>query len=216
MDGTERDSPMDWEAFYREGDWKRGAYLAGHEVMAELADRFLDRTNPESVADVGCGPASVLFDLAKRHPDVEFVGFDAATNVVAANREQATAEEIENLRFGVDALPDLDTQEQFDVVYCIAVLYFVRDVRRALQALYDRVRPGGHLVLNYPNLYTHYATRSFEGEKREAFSLVAERENLLTYDDVREILDAHPRSYWTLTDGREHARRRWPVVVLEK
>lgn len=208
------DPPMDWDGFYREGDWKRGAYLAGHDAMVELADRFLDRTDPETVASVGCGPASVLFDLAKRRPGVDFVGFDVSESVVAANREQAATEGIENLRFVVDSLPDLDVERRFDVVYCIAVLYFVRDAAAALRALADLVRPGGHLVVNYPNRYTHYEAREFEGEKREAFSLVVARENLLTYDDVRRVLGSEPRSYWTVTDGREHARRKWPVVVV--
>lgn len=207
---------MDWESYYRDTEWKRGAYLAGHEVMAGLADRFLDRTEPGDVADFGCGPASVLFDLAKRHPEIGFHGFDAAETVVAANIEGAAEEGIENLFFAVDSLPDVDTTRRFDVVYCMAVLYFVADAEAALDALFDRVRPGGHLVVSYPNRVTREVSREFDEEKREAFSLVYEGENLLTAEDVERVLGADAENYWELTDGEEHEREKWPIAVATK
>lgn len=208
---------MDWEAFYREADYDRCAYLAGDE-MAELAARFVERYGPfDSFASVGCGPAVVPFALAERFPAMEVWGFDAAETVVRDNRERAADLGLDNLHFRVDALPDLDADRRFDVVYSVATLYFVRDAEAAVAALYDRVRPGGYLVVNYPNRRVReHADAEFDGRKRDAFSLVLDGENLLTAARVADLLDADPRDYWRLVDGEDVAKPRWPTVVVER
>ncbi|RBI62988.1 class I SAM-dependent methyltransferase [halophilic archaeon] len=210
---------MDWERFYEEADYDRCAYLGG-EAMVDLAERFFERVGvPDDFASVGCGPAVCPFALADRYPDAEFVGLDLSPTVVADNRERAAERGLENLDFAVDSLPSLDVDRRFDVVYCVATLYFVVDAERAVAELYDRVREGGHLVLNYPNRYSRARfDREFEGRKREAFELVLEGENLLSYEAIRAATGGRPRSYWRLVDAedREFADRARPCVVVEK
>ncbi len=212
--------PMDWEAeFYAATDWERGAYVGGEDMADHLAT-FLDRVGvPESVCSVGCGPAAAEFSVAERYPDTEFRCYDIAPSVVAANREKAREEGLDNVSFAVDSLPDLAVEGAFGLVYCVAVLYFVADVEDALRALYDRVAPGGHLVFTYPNSYLRAWVRDLpEGQKREAFSLVEVGRNLLTYDDVEDLLGTRPRSYWTFVGARdeEYASRRAPAVFVPK
>jgi len=210
---------MDWERFYREADYDRCAYVGG-EAMVDLAARFFERVGvPDDFVSVGCGPAVCPFGLAERFSDTEFVGLDVAETVVADNRERAADHGLDNLSFAVDALPDLDADREFDVVYSVATLYFVADAERAVAALWDRVREGGHLVLNYPNRYSRaHFDREFDGRRREAFELVLDGRNLLTYDDVRDVTGRQPRSYWKLVDAedREFADRARPCVVVEK
>ncbi|WP_267641669.1 class I SAM-dependent methyltransferase [Haloarchaeobius amylolyticus] len=212
--------PFDWETdFYAATDWDRGAYVGGDDMPEHLATFFERVGVPDTVADVGCGPALVDFELAPRYPDTAFYGYDVAPSVVESNREQAAEAGLSNLSFAVDALPDLAIDREFDLVYCMATLYFVDDVERALTELYDRVAPGGHLVFNYPNRYTRtWVHEETSGEKREAFGLVGAGENLLSYDAIESVLGRRPESYWTAVGarGEPYASRRSPAVFVRK
>lgn len=211
---------FDWERdFYAATDWDRGAYLGG-EAMPGHLERFFERVGvPGSLADVGCGPALVPFELAPAYPDTEFHCYDVAPSVVEANRDRAASEGLDNLQFAVAGLPDLGVDRRFDLVYCMATLYFVEDVERALVELYDVVAPGGTLVCNYPNRYTRaWASEDAEAQRREAFDLVARGENLLSYDRIRELLGRTPRSYWSAVGAgdADYARRSSPAVYVTK
>ena len=228
----------DWEQFYRNADYDRCAYLAGEE-MADLLVRFFEReaqdgasddgdasvaavgTSPDDrgefptdVASVGCGPAVTLFDLAERLPDTELYGYDVSETVIADNREAAA--DLPNLHFAVDALPSLDTDRRFDVVYCVATLFFVADPETALRSLFERVREGGSLVVNYPDEALREFADSFEGRKREAFELVLAGENVLAESDVEEALGTEVADYWQAVDAEDLAEDRWPTVYARK
>lgn len=225
MDSTGDPSAMDggfaWESFYATGDWERGAYLGGDD-MADHLDAFLDRVGPvDSVGSVGCGPATAEFAVAERRPDVEFHCYDVADAVVEANREKAAAEGIDNVSFDVAGLPDTGIDREFDVVYCMAVLYFVADVEAGLRELWRLTAPGGHLVFTYANRrMTAWARRLEDDAKRDAFSLVADGENLLTYDRVADVLGRYPENYWATVgadpDAEYVQRTGSPAVCLRK
>lgn len=211
---------MDWEAFYENADYDRCIYLGG-DAMVECLDRFLQRFGPfDDVSSVGCGPAVVLFELADRHPEIEFRGLDASSTVVADNAELADDRGLDNLDFAVDRLPDLETARRFDLVYSAATLFFVEDAEAAVASLFDRVRPGGYLVVNYPNRYSRARwPEEFEDErKREAFELVFEGRNLLSYDRIRDVCGTTPRNYWSAVGAAsaDFATRDRPMVYVRK
>lgn len=208
---------MDWEAYYRDGDWEREAGIAGAEVMTTLADRFIAYSDPGDFLSVGCGPAAVLFGLAERHPEIEFYGLDRSETVIADDERVAADRGLDNVHFVVDTLPGLAIERTFDVVYCVGMIYWVEAIERAVEELYVHVNDGGHLVLNYPNRYLHYeVVNELAEEKRDNAPLVRDGENLLTFDDVGALLGTTPRSYYTLVDGAEHRELKWPIVVVEK
>lgn len=211
---------MDWDEFYRNADYDRCIYLRG-EAMVDYLERFLERFGPfERVASVGCGPGGVLFALASRYPDTEFHGIDISEQVVADNRERAAERGLENLTFAVDALPALETDEQFDLVYSAATLFFVPDTAEAVADLYDHVADGGYLVVNYPDPECPVRFDQWlEGRRREAFDLVLAGENVLSSADIRECCDTEPRDYWDAVDAAEDESflvAKTPMVYLEK
>jgi SAM-dependent methyltransferase len=218
-----------WEAFYEDGDFGRGAYVGGDDMTDHL-DAFLDHAERDhggdpvtSVASIGCGPAAAEFGVARRRPAVDFYCYDAAASVVDANHEKADDEGVDNVAFDVAALPDTGIDRQFDVVYCMAVLYFVRDVDAALRELWRLTAPGGHLAFTYANRRMQSWAQGLTDEshdKREAFSLVADGANLLTYDRIHDVLGTYPRSYWTAVDADPDAdyvqRTGSPAVYVRK
>ncbi|WP_247730485.1 class I SAM-dependent methyltransferase [Halovivax limisalsi] len=207
-----------WDRVYDDADYDRRAYLGGEE-MIDYLERFCDRFGPfEDVVSVGCGPAVVPFALAERRPELSITGLDAAERVVADNRELAAERDLANLSFAVDSLPDLDVDRRFDLVYCAATLYFVADAERALSSLYELVRPGGTLVVNYPNERTREWARDHDDEKRVDFSLVAAGDNLLSRERIGERLDAEVRDYWTAVDAADadFVSPETPMVYVER
>ncbi|WP_435334630.1 class I SAM-dependent methyltransferase [Haloarchaeobius sp. TZWWS8] len=217
-----------WEDFYSAGDYERIAYI-GREVMPSLLARFVadhwpptpDRLTggPDTVASIGCGPAVDLFELATRFPETEFYGYDVSESVIRDNRAIATEYGYDNVHFAVDALPDLDVSREFDLVYCMATLYFVDDAEASVAAMYDRVAPGGRLVFNYPNRYTRARfDREFTGARRELFGHVVDGANLLSYATIGDLLGKRPRDYWGAVGARDHSfvGRDTPCVYVEK
>jgi trans-aconitate methyltransferase len=188
-----------WREFYVERDYDRCAYLEG-EDMVDYAEALFERVGvPDTVASVGCGPAVVEFELAERYPDTQFRCFDVAEGVIADDRDLARERGLDNLAFEVAALPDADLGGPYELVYCVATLYFVEDVEAALRTLYDAVAPGGHLVVSYPDRRLQEWVREQSDRKRAFFELVEDGENLLTPAEVREVL-GDVRDYWALAE----------------
>jgi len=187
-----------WQTFYEQREYDRCAYLDG-EAMVEHAVAFVERVGvPETVLSVGCGPAVTEFALAQRYPDTEFVCVDVAERVLADNRDLAGERGIENLTFAVAALPDLAVDGRFDLVYCVATLYFVAEIDDALRGLYDRVADGGHLIVSYPTTALQSWVRQQDEERRSFFELVERGENLTTAAEIEATLDATVAGYGTV------------------
>jgi len=207
---------FDWERFYAEDGGEPGAYVGGAAMADHLATFCEDVGIPETAYSVGCGHAATELDVADRL-DVPWVCSDRSPSAVRATRDRAGARA--DVTFLVEALPDLAVERTFDLVYCVATLYFVADVEEALRALYERVAPGGHLVITYPNRYTKVWAESLDDpDTRAAFSLVREGRNLLTYADIADTLGTTPRSYWTAVDARDadYATERSPAVYVPR
>lgn len=211
-------STIDWDAYWETTDRETLPEMekAG-ERMARRMQRYFD-SFPETVADVGCGPAFMLFELAATHPETEFVGYDAAESIVSANTKHADDDNIDNLTFQHGSLPDFAPGRTFQCITCIATLHYVADIETALETLFAHVDPGGVLIFNYPNTHTRQEYRTDPETDPDRFELVLQGENLLTYEEIRRVLDRRPRSFWKAV-GEEDWRvvgQKNPCVVIEK
>lgn len=231
-DDTHEDT-IDWNRFWRDADERdrESATPSAHHVRGLLDDFVAEKGVPDSFADVGCGPGVVAFHVAENYPETTVVGYDAAASVLAENRERARNGEHENVGFERGVLPDFDPGRQFDLVLCFGTLAYVEESERALQRLYDAVAPGGHLVAGYLNRHWRAYHRDlldapaeempegFDPERfAERFGLVLDGESTLSYRQIRDALDAWPRSFWEFTEKPEE-RWAWghaPVVWVPK
>jgi len=202
-----------WQRFYEERDYDRCAYLDG-EAMVEHAVTFFERAGvPETVLSVGCGPAVTEFELARRYPDTTFVCVDVAEQVIVDNRALARQAGVDNLAFVAGVLPELAIDGRFDLVYCVATLYFVAEIDDALRALFDRVAQDGHLIVSYPTTALRSWVREQDDEKRAFFELVERGANLRTAAAIRELLDAEVTDYGDLVGADEAVAG---TVVVER
>jgi SAM-dependent methyltransferase len=133
--------------------------------MAE-ADRYnawlLARAQPylgRRVLEVGAGIGTFTEQLAEGRDVVAVEPDPALLSHLRTNAPSATVVEGE-----VGAAPP----GPFDSVVCFNVLEHIRDDRCALDALHERLRPGGHLLLLVPSHRFLYGPidRGFDHERR--------------------------------------------------
>ena len=195
-DDEQFDATIDWERHWERTDRDELEEMrAAGERMGDRLERYFE-SFPATLADVGCGPAFMLFELASAHPGSEFFGVDPAGSVLERNRELAADRELSNLHFRRGSLPALDLDREFGCVTCIATLHYVADIQRAIGQLLDTVAPGGTLVFNYPNRHTKQMYERNPEADRERFELVLNGENLLTWGEIERIGGERPRSFW--------------------
>ena len=175
--------------------------------MARRLQRFIKSKSlaVKSIADVGCGPAIMLFELAPRLPYCDFLGFDGSRKVLNINRWRTTTEGLRNLRFEFARLPEIMTEQRFDIVTCIAALHYVRESRRAIRNLYSMLKPGGYLIFNYPNR-TQRAAYQREAQRdptvKQRFNLVLSGSNLLSREVIESTLQQNTESFWSAVGER--------------
>lgn len=211
-------STIDWDAHWETTDREDLPEMekAGRR-MARRMQRYFG-SFPETVADVGCGPGFMLFELAVTHPETEFVGYDAAESIVLTNNNRADSNDIGNLTFQHESLPEFTPGQTFQCITCIATLHYVADIETALETLFDHIDPGGALIFNYPNSHTRREYRTDQETDSDRFELVLRGENLLTYEDIRRVLNRRPRSFWKAVDEDDWQTlgQKNPCVVIEK
>jgi 2-polyprenyl-3-methyl-5-hydroxy-6-metoxy-1,4-benzoquinol methylase len=128
-----------WTREYETGFWN---YLGGISQVARysLLAGYCEQLDHDSILDVGCGAG--IFRARLGHVDFQrYVGIDPVTAAV----EQASrlADSRTTFLIGDVYLPQL---EQFDIVVCNEVLYYLQQTARQLDRIRDLVRPGGHML----------------------------------------------------------------------
>lgn len=210
---------IDWDVFWLDADEDRKNMAATGQYgkAEELEQFFVERLYPGTVGSFGCGPADCERSIAVRHPDIGFYCYDTAASVIEQNRQET---DLANLEFRVETLPEIETKRQFDIVYCFATLFYVAEIEAAVENLYARVRQGGYLLFDYLNRLSPAGFRrviDHPGNDTEWFqrryALVLDRENLLSYERIHDLLGRWPQSYAAIVDGAAGARAAPQVVV---
>jgi SAM-dependent methyltransferase len=109
-------------------------YLAGHVFPGTR------------ILDVGCGPATIDAELARRYPAAEVVAADLCDHALraASDRLQGLAN-ANVVRAEATSLPLADNS--FDIVLCRFVMEYLPDRDAALREMIRVARPGGLLLL---------------------------------------------------------------------
>jgi 2-polyprenyl-6-hydroxyphenyl methylase/3-demethylubiquinone-9 3-methyltransferase len=100
----------------------------------------------KTALDVGCGAGLLAEPLARLGATV--TGIDASPEVIAVARTHASAAGLD-VDYRVSAVEDLEGR--FDLVTCMEVIEHVADPALFVNALAQRLSPGGLLVMSTPN-----------------------------------------------------------------
>lgn len=226
-------SEFDWDACWAEevAEYDGWSYEFGMKLATTFAQLFEDIGPPETVASVGCGPATTLLELADEYSECQFYGYDISSNALERARERQDNYGIETATFAMDSLPHLETDKTFEFVYSIATLHYVADSEAAVRNLWQRVDPEGYLAVNYPTpfheqeimpkLVENWEEVGFKNKSqdwvRDRFRLILKGENILTEERIGSLLERAPRDIRTFnTEMPSEIGEKFRVTVLQK
>lgn len=134
--------PVDYESAnirkYRSDNWLYNKHL---EAFQQTVFEMLDRSDPESVLDAGCGEGFVIRYLERRDPSLELAGIDKSAEAIAYARRVLDLD----ATFHTGNLYDLPFPDaSFDTVLCSEVLEHLEEPHRAVGELQRVAR---HYVL---------------------------------------------------------------------
>lgn len=112
------------------------------DVHAQAVD-LLPPGNGKTWLDVGCGPGLVAHLACDRGYDVLGIDRDPAMVRFAVRNTRGN----QRCRFEVGDLNGISGQQSADVVSAVSLLFVVPEPGVAIRQLWDRVRPGGSLLV---------------------------------------------------------------------
>ncbi len=116
-------------------------------------DRFFAETNwsADSLADkdvleVGSG-AGRFTEIVLQHTEANLCSVDYSNAVAANYRSNGPHDRLQLFQASIYEMPF--APQSFDRVFCLGVLQHTPDFRKSLQCLFEMVRPGGELVVDF-------------------------------------------------------------------
>lgn len=117
----------------------------------------IDLKEGETILDVCSGSGGSALPAAELVGATgKVIAVDLADQLIALAEAKAISKQLNNIEFRVADMLDLGYQdEQFDAVVCVFGIFFVPDMRSAIQELWRMVKPGGRLAITTwgPNLF---------------------------------------------------------------
>jgi trans-aconitate 2-methyltransferase len=98
----------------------------------------------ETILDVGCGDGKLTSTLASHFPDGFFVGCDVSKTMIDYAKNHYSSD---NLNFVERNAEDLQFSEEFDAVVSFNCLHWITNQKKALEQIFQVLRPGGKTVL---------------------------------------------------------------------
>ncbi|HYK33471.1 MAG TPA: trans-aconitate 2-methyltransferase [Streptosporangiaceae bacterium] len=186
----------------------------------ELISR-IGATDPQNVADIGCGPGELTVVLSRRWPDSDVVGVDSSAEMIAAADEVlATARaELPRLRFEHMDARDWKPAGPVDVIVSNAMLQWIPDHESLLVKWVDYVADGGWLAFQVPANHdepTHRLIRELARTERwsdqlSAVALTRQAANPADYLDLLTgagcVVDAWETTYLHVLTGEDPVLR---------
>jgi len=155
-DLTEEQHTLLERAIYQLLPWRKGPFrLFGQEIDAEWQSQMKwDRIAPElgclegkQILDVGCGNGYYMFRAAHQQPRL-VLGIDPSIPFYWQFELMQRYLQLPNLQYELMGVEDLGLFDRdFDMVWCMGILYHHRNPIEILRRLHQAVRVGGTLVV---------------------------------------------------------------------
>ncbi|PWV49496.1 methyltransferase domain-containing protein [Chitinophaga sp. S165] len=125
---------MSWNAeLYKE----KHAFVFGH---GNSLIEWLEPKEGENILDLGCGTGELTSQIAASGAKV--TGLDSSASMIASAQQH-----FPDVTFKVADATSFSLPEKFDAVFSNATLHWVRQQEKALDRIWNHLKPGGRLVL---------------------------------------------------------------------
>jgi S-adenosylmethionine-diacylgycerolhomoserine-N-methlytransferase len=130
-------------------DLTRKYYLLGRDrLIAEM-----DVKTGENVLEVGCGTARNLIILAEKHPNTNFFGLDASSEMLKTSQIKVDAAKIENIHLEVALADDFTFNEtfalkkEFDSIYFSYSISMIPPWKESIANAINNLKSGGSFYI---------------------------------------------------------------------
>jgi ubiquinone/menaquinone biosynthesis C-methylase UbiE len=123
--------------------------------------RHMDLRSGMQVLDFGCGPGRLTIPVARQiGPQGSVTAFDLQPEMLERVRAKATQGKLENIVYVQGAAGDgkLGT-DKYDRAILVTVLGEIPDKKKAMQEIFDSLKPGGLLTITEVIADPHFQTR---------------------------------------------------------
>ncbi len=149
---VEVDEVAFFEKYYEEVAYNQIGWRLRLKRELRSLKRASGMTQLKRVLSIGCGDGQFELLLA---PDAEHItALDISPKAIEIAQKKAAALKINNVNFRCLSISQLNWNEQFDAVICLAFLHHVResDLTEFLGQLYKHLKPGGFFYSQDPNI----------------------------------------------------------------
>lgn len=119
-------------------------------IQKNLKKLFTTYNTPFSLLDAGCGEGQYLFPFAETNPASLFKGIDKLESNITFCKKYVSAKKLVNVSLEQTEIDQLSEQNVFDIILCISVLVYCTDLKAALNAMNNALKPGGKFFLYVP------------------------------------------------------------------
>ena len=115
--------------------------------------------------DAGCGGGDVTRELARRAAPGHVVGVDFDETKLALAREEAEADEIENVHYRAGDIVDAELAPEHDAIYARFLLTHLTDPAAAVRRFAAGLRPGGVLIvedIDFRGMFCHPPSMAYD------------------------------------------------------
>jgi predicted O-methyltransferase YrrM len=127
------------------GNWARS------RVVIDLF-KNLPLKDFRNVIDLGAGLGEFTFMMAEQMPSTKFLALEILPDRVAKLREVVNKLGFKNVEVYPDYIETLEAKEAYDFIFAIDVFEHIPEDKMPFKACYERLRPGGYLMIKIPNV----------------------------------------------------------------
>jgi len=140
-------SQLFWDRIAKNFDGQEEGIAQARSKTVERTKKYL--RSSDAFLDYGCGTGALAVELAGSAKVVQ--GIDISSKMIAMAKRKAAERNIENIDFRQSALFDQRLEkESFDVVLASGILHLIKDPQKAVQRIYELLKPGGWFVSSTP------------------------------------------------------------------
>ena len=132
------------------GITQAGTYRANSHYQWQTAVDSLNDFSFESgdlVLDVGCGDGKITALVSERVPEGLVVGVDVSEEMIG---EAASRFSRNNLTFVLANASEIPYKDRFNEVISFNAMHWVLEQKKALQSIFDSLKGGGRILLQFP------------------------------------------------------------------
>jgi ubiquinone/menaquinone biosynthesis C-methylase UbiE len=127
--------------------------LRAWHVRREIKNFFKSRDGQINVLDAGCGFGQYSYFIAKKFRNSNVLGVDINEERIKESEKFAREEGIENLKFDIADLENLNYEESFDLILAVDVLEHIENDVKVLKNFYRALKKDGLLIISTPSSF---------------------------------------------------------------